>query len=236
MKKVSILIPVYNVKPERFERTLASLVNQTSQDFEVCISDGGEKNVKDIIKKYENKIDIKYNKSENKLGISENTNNALKLATGDFISFLDHDDILVNTAIEDVLEVFSENDYDVLYSDEQIVDEDGNILNRFYKPDFSIDLLYSQNYICHFLVIKREIVDLVGSFNSKFDGAQDYDYILRVIEKTKKVGHISKILYSWLSTEESTSTNSDAKPYAQEAGLNALDSHLKKSIWQKCSC
>lgn len=228
MKKVSILIPVYNVKPERFERTLASLVNQTSQDFEVCISDGGEKNVKDIIKKYENKIDIKYNKSENKLGISENTNNALKLATGDFISFLDHDDILVNTAIEDVLEVFSENDYDVLYSDEQIVDEDGNILNRFYKPDFSIDLLYSQNYICHFLVIKREIVDLVGSFNSKFDGAQDYDYILRVIEKTKKVGHISKILYSWLSTEESTSTNSDAKPYAQEAGLNALDSHLKR--------
>ena len=229
MNKISLIIPVYNVKHSRFINTLDSLVNQTCKDFEVCISDGGDKSYVDqIIKDYDQKLSIKYTKSNKKLGISENTNNALKLASGEYISFLDHDDLLLPTAIEDVLKSIKEKKADVVYTDEQIVDEKGNILNKFYKPDLSIDLLYSQNYICHFLTISKKIVDKVGAFNPKFDGAQDYDYILRVIEETTNVYHLPKILYSWLSTEDSTSTNSDSKPYAQNAGLSALDAHLKR--------
>ncbi len=229
MKKISIIIPVYNVDHKRFKKTLDSLVNQTSDDFEVCISDGGLKSdVKTIVDEYSEKLDIKYDCSEKNLGISDNTNAALKLANGEYISFLDHDDILEATAIEDVINIINEKNPDVIYSDEQIIDEKGKVLNKFYKPDFSQDLLYSQNYICHFLVVKKSIVEKVGDFKSKYDGAQDYDYILRITEETKNICHLPKILYNWLSTEESTAQNSDAKPYAQKAGLDALDAHLKR--------
>lgn len=229
MKKISIIIPVYNVKYDRFIKTLDSLVNQTNKDFEVCISDGGDKSYVDkIIEDYKQKLTIKYVKSNKKLGISDNTNNALKLAEGQYISFLDHDDLLLPSAVEYVIKAIKEKKPDVIYSDEQIVDENNNILNKFYKPDLSIDLLYSQNYICHFLTISKKIVDKVGKFNSIYDGAQDYDYILRVTEVTSNIYHIPVILYDWLSTEESTSTNSSSKPYAQKAGLNALDAHLKR--------
>ena len=228
MKKISIIIPVFNVLERRFIKTLESLVKQTCQDFEVCISDGGNQSVEKIVNKYRDILDIKYQKSSKKLGIADNTNAALELATGDYIAFLDHDDLLVKTAVEESLKAFDKYACDVCYSDEEIVNEKGKILNQFYKPDFSNDLLYSQNYICHFLVIKKSIVDSVGKFLSAYDGAQDYDYILRVTEKTKNIYHIPKILYRWLSTPESTSTNSAAKPYADDAGLNALDAHLKR--------
>lgn len=227
MKKISIIIPVYNVNEERFKKTLDSLAKQSYQDFEVCVSDGGTKKIKTIVDDYSERLDIKYVSSRKKLGISENTNAALELATGECVGFLDHDDLLVSTAIADSMKKMAEG-YDVVYSDEDIVDEKGKTLNKLFKPDFSPDLLYAQNYICHFLVVKRELVKKVGEFNPKFDGAQDYDFILRITEQTKKIGHVQKILYHWLSTEESTSTNSDAKPYAQTAGLKALDAHLKR--------
>lgn len=227
MKKVSIIVPVFNVDEKRFKRTLNSLTKQSSKDFEVCISDGGEKKIKKIVDNYSDKLDIKYKASSKNLGISENTNAGMELATGEYIGFLDHDDLLVPTAIEDSLKKL-ESGFDVVYSDEDIVDEKGKAVNKLFKPDFSPDLLYAQNYICHFLVVKREIVEKVGEFNPEFDGAQDYDFILRITEQTQKIGHIQKILYHWLSTEESTSTNSDAKPYAQTAGLKALDAHLKR--------
>ena len=226
--KISIIIPVYNVNKKRFVKTLDSLVEQEYKDFEVCISDGGaESFVEDIIKEYNDKLDIKYYKSNKKLGISDNTNAALKLASGSYISFLDHDDLLMEDTLLEVSKKIDE-EYDVIYTDEEIVDEDDKVLNKFFKPDYSIDLLQCQNYICHFLTINKKIVDLVGPFNKKFDGAQDYDYILRVIEKTDKICHIPKILYKWLSTSDSTSTNASSKPYAQTAGLMALDEHLKR--------
>ena len=225
---LSVIIPVYNVDKKRFKNTLNSLVAQTFKDFEVCISDGGVKSsVESIIKEYQDILNIKYSKSNKNLGISDNTNAALKLASGKYISFLDHDDLLKSDAIKCVASKINE-DYDVIYTDEEIVDEKGVVLNKFFKPDFSIDLLQSQNYICHFLTIRKSIMDEVGLFNSKFDGAQDYDYILRVVEKTSKICHIPKSLYEWLSTSESTSSNAEAKPYAQNAGLMALDEHLKR--------
>lgn len=234
MNKISIIIPVYNVVKNRFEKTLESLVEQTNQNFEVCISDGGDKKIdKKLLNKFEKLLDIKYTSSKKKLGISDNTNEAIKLATGNYVSFLDHDDTLLSNAIEEVMHLIEKKSPDVIYSDEQIIEENGNVLNKFYKPDFSYDLLYSQNYICHFLTIKKEIVDKVGKIDSKFDGAQDYDFILRVCEETNDIKHISKILYNWISWPESTATNSDAKPYAQTAGLNALDAHLKRVYGSK---
>ncbi len=227
--KVSVVIPVYNVDKKRFRNTLNSLVNQKYKNFEVCISDGGiESKVDDVIEEYKDLLAIKYNSSDINLGISENTNNALKLVTGDIVAFLDHDDLLKENAISDMVECFSKNDYDFIYSDEEIVDESGNVINKFFKPDFSLDLLYSQNYICHFLCVKKELIDKVGKFKSEYDGAQDYDYNLRMIEVTNKVGHLPEILYDWLSTPDSTSTNASSKPYAQTAGLNALNDHLKR--------
>lgn len=229
MKKISIIIPVFNVDKKRFQKTLDSLVKQSCNDFEVCISDGGmEHKVDDIIENYKDKLDIKYKSSDKKLGISANTNAALELATGKYVGFLDHDDLLTETAVEDSLSMLENQNYDAVYSDEDIIDENNKVVNKFFKPDFSPDLLYAQNYICHFLVVDRNIVKKVGKFNPKFDGAQDYDYILRIYEQTNKIGHVPKILYHWLATEESTSTNSDAKPYAQTAGLKALDTHLKR--------
>lgn len=229
MIKISIIIPVYNVEQDRFRKTLESLKKQTNKHFEICISDGGlKKSVEKIIEEYKNELDIKYKKSKINLGISKNTNEALKLATGDYIALLDHDDRLEQNAIQDVINEIEEKKVDWLYSDEQIVDDKGKIINKFYKPDLSIDLLYSQNYICHFLVVKREIIKKIGNFNEMYDGAQDYDFVLRLVEETKNCFHIPKILYNWLATKESTSTNSDSKPYAQEAGLRALDAHLKR--------
>lgn len=231
MNKISVIIPVYNVREYRFRKTLESVVCQSYQNFEICISDAShkDKSVKNIAEEYRNKgYDIKYRFSDKKLGISENTNAALELSTGDIIALLDHDDLLSGNAFSEVIRAYTENSCDVTYSDEQIVDDNGTVLNYFYKPDFSPDLLYSQNYICHLLTFKREIYDEVGPFRSEYDGAQDYDYILRIYEKTGKIYHIDEILYSWLSTEESTSTNTDSKPYAQSAGLNALDAHLKR--------
>ena len=227
MKKLSIIIPVYNVDEDRFRRTLNSLVKQSCKDFEICISDGGTKKIKNIVEEFTDKLDIKYASARKKLGISENTNAALELAGGEYVGFLDHDDLLAPTAVKDSLEKLSEG-FSAVYSDEDITDDSGKVLNKLFKPDFSPDLLYAQNYICHFLVVKRELARKIGGFNSEYDGAQDYDFILRIVEQTKKIGHVQKILYHWLSTEESTSTNSDAKPYAQVAGLKALDAHLKR--------
>ena len=234
MPKVSVIIPVFNVKHDRFKKTLESLVKQTFKDFEVSISDGGNKSSYSIVKQFEDKLNIKYNKSNKNLGISDNTNSALKNATGKYICFLDHDDLLFENAIEESIKKI-EQGYDLVYTDEEIVDERGKILNTLCKPDFSPDLLYSQNYICHFTTIKKTIIDQVGVFNSEYDGAQDYDYYLRVCEATQKIGHIPKVLYKWLSTNESTATNAASKPYAQTAGLKALSDHIKRQFGNKAS-
>ena len=228
MPKVSVIIPVYNVQHDRFRRTLDSLVAQTFKDFEVCVSDCSSKaNVKKIVDEYKDKLEIKYSRSIKKLGISANTNAALKMAQGEYVSLLDHDDVLLEDALKESVKEIKRG-YDLVYTDERIIDDEGNVLSVLCKPDFSLDLLYSQNYICHFTTIRKNIVDEVGEFRPKYDGAQDYDYFLRVAEKTNKIGHIPKILYSWLSSSESTATNAASKPYAQLAGLKAMRDHIKR--------
>lgn len=225
---VSVVVPVYNVEPARFRRTLESLKQQTNQDFEVCISDGGVEKIKNIVDEFSDTLSIQYTSSKKQLGISNNTNHAIKLATGEYLAFLDHDDMLAPDAIAALCQAIESSHPDVIYTDECIVDESGKVLNYFYKPDFSLDLLYAQNYICHLLCVRHGLAQKVGDFRPEYDGAQDYDFILRLVEHTKNIVHIPQNLYQWLSQPDSTSTNADAKPYADDAGLKALNDHLKR--------
>ncbi|AEE14040.1 glycosyl transferase family 2 [Thermodesulfobium narugense DSM 14796] len=231
--KISIIVPTWNT-PKRFLiEMLNSVLDQTYSNWELCIADGAskEKHVKEILDQYakkDSRIKVKY-LSENK-GIAGNSNEAISLATGDYIALLDHDGTLAPFALFEVVKAINENkDADFIYSDEDKISEDGK--ERFdahFKPDFAPDTLRSYNYICHLSVIKKEILDLVGYFRDGFDGSQDYDLILRCTEKTKKIIHIPKILYHWRVSQNSVAGNSNAKLYAYESAKKALKEHLER--------
>lgn len=230
--KFSILVPLYNTPENLLKEMIESVTSQTYSNWELCLADGSDDEhgyVEDVVNYYKS-IDprVKYSRLENNLGISENTNNCEKMATGDFICLLDHDDLLAPNALFENAKAIEETKADVLYSDEDHLSINGLHVNPFYKPDYSPDLLRSQMYICHFLVINRELFESIGGFDKAFDGSQDYDLMLRLSEKTNKICHIPKILYTWRECEGSTAANADAKPYAHIAGLNALDAHLKR--------
>jgi GT2 family glycosyltransferase/2-polyprenyl-3-methyl-5-hydroxy-6-metoxy-1,4-benzoquinol methylase len=229
--KISIITPLYNT-PERFLRQMIeSVLVQTYDNWELCLADGSDnehEDVKRICKDYaEKEKRIKYRKLEENHGISGNSNEAIDMSTGDYIALCDHDDMLLPNALYENAVAIQETNADVIYSDEEFTDVKGKKhFYPFYKPDWSRDLLYTQMYICHLLVIKKEMLDKVGRFNSEFDGSQDYDLMLRLSEQTESICHIPKLLYSWRAIPTSTSINSDSKSYAQEAGLNALNAHL----------
>ena len=230
--KFSIIIPLYNTPVLLLLQLLDSIITQTYDNWEVCLADGSEHNsdVEKLCKKY-CKIDkrILYKHLEKNLGISGNSNEALKMATGSYVVFCDHDDLLAANALHENAVAIKAVGADVLYSDEDHVDGSGmKHYLPLFKPDWSRDLLYSQMYICHLLVVKKDLLDEVGWFNSEFDGSQDYDLMLRLSEFTEKIYHIPKLLYSWREIPSSTSVNADSKSYAQDAGLNALNSHLQR--------
>lgn len=226
----SIVIPVFNPKDEYFIEMVKSVMNQTYPKWELCIADGGksvEKILKDTVG---NDPRVKYCALSENLGISENTNKALELATGDYIVLGDHDDILRPNALYECAKAINENDdVDVIYSDEDKFDCSRNkrTLPNF-KPDYSPDFLRVNNYICHLFVFSKEIYEKVGKFNSEFDGAQDYDMIFRCCEKAQNIIHIPKILYTWRIHSNSTAGNPESKKYAFEAGKRAIEAHLKR--------
>ena len=228
----SIVVPTYHT-PELFLRQMIeSVLGQTFCRVELCIADGSsDDSVETIVNEYQ-KIDsrIQYKRLEENKGISENTNEGLKLATGEYIGLLDHDDLLELHALYEMrMELEKHPDAEVLYSDEDKVTFDlQHYFEPHYKPDFNPDLLRSNNYICHFLVMKRELLEKIGGFRPEFDGAQDFDLVLRLTEKAKKVVHIPKVLYHWRSHEASTAANPMSKLYAYEAGRRAVEAHLER--------
>ena len=230
--KFSILVPLYNTDRKYLTEMIESVMNQSYQNWELCLADGSDSDhsyVETTVNESASKDSrIKYMRLEKNLGISENTNACEKMASGDYIAFLDHDDLLSPGALYENARAINETNADVLYSDEDHLSPSGMHVNPFYKPDFSPDLLKSQMYICHFTVINRELFESIGGFDSKFDGSQDYDLMLRLTEVTDKILHIPLILYTWRECEGSTAANADAKPYAHTAGRNALDAHLKR--------
>lgn len=229
---ISILVPVYNANPIYLKECIDSVLNQNYKNFELCIADDNSTNKEtlNVLKEYENKdkrIKIIY---RNKNGhISKATNSALEIANGEFIGLLDNDDVLDKNALYEVVKLLNEDKkIDMIYSDEDKIALNGSFANPYFKPDFSPNTLLSFNYICHFSVLRKSIVDLIRGFRSKYDGAQDYDLFLRVSEKTNNIAHISKVLYHWRETNTSTALNTKNKDYALQAGKLALEDALKR--------
>ena len=239
--RFSIIVPAYETGRRRIKEMIRSVMMQTYDNFELCIADASKSDdVCNVINEL-GSDKIKYLRvSENK-GISENTNEALKLATGEYVVFLDHDDILAKNALFEVMTVLERglkseggiltNTVKMIYSDEdKCNDELDTFFDYHLKPDFDIDLLRSNNYICHMLTVRRELALEVGGFDRDFDGAQDHDFILRCVEKLSRdeIAHIDKVLYHWRSHESSTATNPESKLYAYDAGKRAVKAHLSR--------
>jgi len=227
----SVVVPLYNT-PERYLRDMVeSVLAQTYQNWELCLADGSSEvnDIASIIQGYGDER-IKYKKLEKNYGIAGNSNEAIKMATGDYVGLLDHDDTLMPHALfENVKLINADPDFEFIYCDEDKLSEGGNLrFFPFFKPDFSPNMLYAFNYITHFAVFKKTLLDEIGYFSDQYNGAQDYDLILRATEKAKKVGHISDILYNWRVSETSTAFDSESKKYTTDAGKAAIEAALKR--------
>lgn len=231
--KISVVVPAYET-PEKFLcQMIDSLLEQTYENWELCIVDAspGNASMEYVLREYANRDSrIQWKKLEKNLGIAENTNAAFAMASGDFVGLLDHDDLLAPNALYEIAAALEkEPDIDVLYTDEDKVR--GDSLEHFQphlKPDFNLDLLRSNNYICHFFVAKRTLVEQVGGFLAAFDGAQDHDFIFRCVEQAEHIHHIPEILYHWRTHQSSTADNPDSKRYAFEAGRRAVEANLER--------
>ena len=235
----SILVPLYNT-PEKFLREfMESVMNQTYGGWELCLADGSDsahEYVGKIVFDYMEKDGhqrIRYRKLEKNAGISANTNMCFEMATGDWYALMDHDDILHPSALYEYMSLLDDHDTDFIYSDEATFEGDSinNMITLHFKPDFAIDNLRANNYICHFSAFKRELSDKCGRFRSEFDGSQDHDMILRLTAEASKkpggVAHVPKILYYWRSHAGSTAADINAKTYAINAAKGAVASHLE---------
>lgn len=228
----SIVVPAYRT-PELFLRQMIeSVQDQTYKNWELCIAnaspeDAGMAAVLDEYGKQDSRIRVK--NLEKNAGIAENSNEALAMATGDFVGLLDHDDLLAPNALYEIASALEkDDDIEALYTDEDKVRADlSEHFQPHLKPDYNLDLLRSNNYICHFFVVKRTLIKQAGGFRPEYDGAQDYDFIFRCTDRAKKVYHIPEILYHWRTHEASTADNPVSKMYAFEAGKRAIETHLR---------
>ncbi len=234
--KISMIVPCYHTPEKYLIEMLDSVRKQSYPCWELCLADATpDDSVKETvvayIQKYEEKRIVYQHLNEN-LGISENTNAGLKLANGDWIALLDHDDLLAGDALYELAaQIRKDEQIEAIYTDEDKVEEKQGLLRHVqphFKPDFSPDLLRSNNYITHLFCVKKEIIDKVGGFRKEFDGAQDYDFILRCTETAKKVGHVPRVLYHWRVHSSSTADNPMSKRYAYDAGQRAIEEQLKR--------
>ncbi len=230
--KISIIVPTYNTPIKLLREMVDSVRNQSYSNWELCIADGSQGNaeLESVLNEYvsnDKRIVVKY--LDENYGIAGNTNGALALATGEYIGLLDHDDLLAENALFEVAKVLQDKSVDIVYTDEDKVTDDlSRHLDPNFKPDFSIDLFRSHNYITHFFVCRKEIIDKIGGFRSDYDGSQDYDLMFRCIENSKVIKHIPMILYHWRVCVGSVAENPEAKMYAYEAGKKAIEAHLER--------
>ncbi len=230
---VSIIVPAYKTPKAFLHQMIGSVKEQTYRKWELCIADGGaaeDDTVEKEMQAYRKDGRIRYKRLAENRGISGNTNEALEMARGQVIMLLDHDDLLSEEALFEFVRVFNEDpEADVAYSDEDKVSLDlKHYFDPHFKPDFNPDLLRSNNYICHLFAAKSSVVKKAGVFCSEFDGAQDYDFILRCVEQSRKVAHIPRVLYHWRMHPLSTAANPESKMYCYEAGRRAIEEHLKR--------
>ena len=230
---ISILVPVYNTPEEFLKQMIQSVRKQTYDNWELCIANANPANdtVAEILRISSTKDErIKVKDVPENEGIAQNTNAVLAIATGDYIGLLDHDDLLTPDALYEVVKMINENDRpQVLYSDEDKITMDlSEHFQPHMKPDYNKDLLRSNNYITHFFVAERMLVEEVGGEDGEYNGAQDYDLILKCTERAKGIAHIPRILYHWRVHKASTADNPASKMYAFDAGKRAIEDHLKR--------
>ena len=236
---ISIVVPTYQTPIPFLKDMIDSVRKQSYEKWELCIADGslnGDENdtkvirVREELNRYsmeDKRIKVVY--LEENQGIAENTNQALALATGEYIGLFDHDDMLTPDALYEIVKAINDYDYDVLYTDEDKISEDSHDYKKpVFKPDYSPELLCANNYITHFFVAKKSIVDRLGGFRKEYDGSQDYDFIFRCVELAKKVGHVSKVLYHWRMHGGSVAGDPTSKMYAYDAGKKAIQSHYER--------
>ena len=229
---ISIIVPVYNTEPGYLSEAIESVRRQIYPNWELCIVDdaSSEPNVRSIVTSFaEQDSRIKSRFLIEHEGIAGASNHALYMALGEFVGFLDHDDKLTEDALFEVVNLINvQPDLDFIYTDEDKCDENGVRSEAFFKPDWSPDLLLSMNYVPHFVVYRKILIDRIGGLRKGFEGSQDYDLTLRVSEITNRIGHVSKVLYSWRRARGSTASSSAAKPYARDAAKKALSEALTR--------
>jgi len=230
--RFSVITPVFRPPPGVLRETIASVRAQTCADWELCLVDDASLSsdvaaVLDEAAGDDPRVRVSY-RSENG-GIVAATNDALAMARGEFVAFLDHDDLLDPRALSCVANAIDEHpEVDYLYTDEDKIDEVGRRFDPFFKPDWSIDRLRGQMYTCHLSVIRRSLLEEVGGVREGFDGAQDYDLVLRVAERARGIVHVPGALYHWRALASSAASGGSAKPYAYDAGSRAIAEHLER--------
>ena len=230
----SIAVPLYNT-PESFLRDMIrSVTGQSWQKWELCLADGSDAEhagVREICEEAAGQDSrIRYRKMERNGGISENSNAALEMAAGDYIVLLDHDDILIPSALREAARAIRETGADFLYSDEAVFESPNpkKILEIHRKAEFSQEALLRSNYICHLAVFRRELLKKAGGFRKAYDGSQDHDLFLRLTDEAGKVAHIPKVLYFWRSHGGSVAADIGVKDYAVDAGIRSVRDFLRE--------
>ena len=232
--KISILVPLYNTPARFLQEMIESVLRQSYADWELCMADGSDAahaQVREICLRYARKdTRIRYKKLDKNLGISNNTNACFDLATGNYYALLDHDDLLLPSALYEAAEAICEKDADYVYTDEATFrsPNKSRILNIHFKPGFSPDNLLANNYICHFSVFSADLLKKTDGFRSAYDGSQDHELILRLTHAAKCVVHIPKVLYLWRSHPLSVAQDIGAKEYAISAARNAVQDYLRQ--------
>ncbi|MBO4750752.1 MAG: glycosyltransferase family 2 protein [Lachnospiraceae bacterium] len=235
MVKISILVPLYNTPKEFLVEMIESVTGQTYENWELCLADGSDAEhayVGETCLEYAAKANgrIVYKKLDKNMGISGNTNACLTLASGEYIGLFDHDDVLHPSVLYEYVKAINEQGADYLYCDE-ITFKSGDLnkmLTLHFKPDYAPDNLRANNYICHFSVFSRELLDGTELFRTQFDGSQDHDMILRLTDNAKKIVHVPRVMYYWRSHAGSVASGIEAKPYAIAAAKGAVAEHLRK--------
>lgn len=236
--KISIIVPLYNTPLKYLREMICSVREQTRGEWELCLADGSDA-THGAVARYGQRMAqrdrrIRYLKLGKNEGISENSNAALRLAEGNYIGLLDHDDVLHPSALYEVLCAIDKQQADFVYTDEIVFHHklwDGNDFHC--KPDFSPDSLRSYNYICHFTVFRRDLMEKAGGgFRKAMDGSQDHDLFLRLTEQAERIVHVPKILYFWRNHSGSVASDVAEKPYALAAGRKAVSEQLNRLGWE----
>ena len=228
---ISVVMPTCNTPESFLHEVIASVLAQTYRNWELCICDDASDipHVHRILADVGNgdpRIRITYRKQRG--GIASATNDALKLATGEYVAPLDHDDLLHPDALASVAAALIQTGADIVYTDHDCVSEYGSRRQPYFKPDWSLDLFLSQMYLGHLVVFRRDMVVRLGSLRPEMDGSQDYDLVLRCLADGAKIAHVPRVLYHWRQHSGSTSANAGSKPYAHEAGRRAIQSYLDR--------